>query len=96
MTSKVIKGKRYLSRLTFLFASGAKLFLEMGNLRAVLVALSVAGLCQCLSDGTSKVQGGGGASVAASRRGASLVKRDTMSLIRFVLYFDNGPSSFAF
>jgi len=42
----------------------------------------VAGLCQCLIDGTSKVQGGGGASVAASRRGASLVKRDTMSLIR--------------
>ena len=69
----------------------------MGNLRAVLVALSVAGLCQCLIDGTSKLQGGGGASVAASsRRGASLVKRDTMSLIRFVLYFDNGPSSFAF
>jgi len=32
----------------------------------------VAGLCQGLSDGTSKVQGGGGASV----------KRDTMSLIR--------------
>ena len=68
----------------------------MGNLRAVLVALSVAGLCQGLSDGTSKVQGGGGASVAASRRGASLVKRDTMSLIRFVLYFDEWSIFFCF
>jgi len=39
------------------------------------------GICQCLSDRTSKVQGGGGASVVA-RRGASLVKSDMMSLIR--------------
>lgn len=37
----------------------------------------MAGRCQCLSDGTLKVKGGGSAYVATS-----LVKRDTMSLIR--------------
>ena len=77
------------------FCLGAKLVLEMGSLWAVLVALSMTGLCLCLSQRTSKMQLGSSSTSMTVGNGATKVEQDRVFIMRLVLWMTGLACTYA-